>query len=185
MRRVGAAMAVAALLTGCGGDGDGTTGGTAITGQPTDSSASPAPSQTPSKSVTAASVLDGLKAAIPTITKTIVYTAENDPNSRLGRPGQYTSKAGFHDSRVPAREVEFEGEPFAVRRGGDIEVFPDEGGAKERAEYIDGLVNRSGGIPGLQPEYIYRRGKVLLRVSGALTPAVAGEYEKVLASVVG
>ena len=181
MRRVGAAVAVAVLMTGCGGGDDEATGGATATNQPTESSAAPAPS----KSVTAAAVLHGLKAAVPTITRTIVYTAENDPNSRLGRPGQYTSKAGFHDSRVPAREVEFESEPFAVRRGGDIEVFPDEGGAKDRAAYIDGIVNKSGGIPGIQPEYIYRRGRVLLRVSGALSPTIATEYEKALASVAG
>lgn len=178
MRRT-LAMAAMALLVACGGVDE--PEGAPTRAQPGDTSAA----TSPSKTMTAAAVLEGLKAAVPTITKTIVYTAEDDPNTRLGRPGQYTSKAGFHDSRVPAEELEFEGEPFAVRRGGDIEVFPDEEGAKVRADYIDNLVNQSGGGLFLDPEYIYRRGKVLLRVSGALSPTIAAEYEKAFATVVG
>lgn len=174
MRRLLAVVVLGVVLSACGGGGD---GGTASEG----TAAGGAPGK--SRPLDAATVLAGIKDAVPAVTETIVYTPDNDPNKLLGRPGQYTSKAGFHDRRVPASEVEYESAPFAVRRGGDIEVFADEAGATRRADYIGALVNQSG-VAFLKPEYIYRRGPVLLRISGALTPTVAAEYERALASVV-
>ena len=135
------------------------------------------------RALDAGTVLAGLQARIPSITETTIYTADSDPNKLLGRPGQYTSKAGFHDRRVPADEVKFESEPFAVRRGGDIEVFGSADDAEKREQYIAALMREPAIAALAGVEYIYRQGRVLLRVSGALTPDVAAEYERSLGEV--
>lgn len=49
---------------------------------------------------TADQVVDGLRAAGLPIGEVQVFDASNDPNSQLGRPGQYTSKASFADTRI-------------------------------------------------------------------------------------
>jgi hypothetical protein len=122
-----------------------------------------------------------LKATVPTISDVIVYDEASDPNSLLGRPGQYVSKAGFHDSRLAGQES-LDDAPFAVVKGGDVEVWSTDQGAQERADYVGGIVNSpAGAIFG--PEYMYRIGPVLLRVSGKLTPPQASEYDRALASV--
>jgi hypothetical protein len=161
------AVVLAVALAGCGGSGSGGSGGAAGAGG----------------TLTAESVLAELKERFPTISATTVYTAASDPNSLLGRPGQYTSKAGFHDDRVPAKEVEYESQPFAVRRGGDIEVFESAGEAEKREKYIATLMKEPAIAAMAGIEYIYREGRVLLRVSGALTPDVAAEYERALGEV--
>ena len=71
-------------------------------------------------------------------------------------------------------EVEFETEPFSVRRGGDIEVFAEEAAAQQRADYIGSILNAPGAAILGGPEYMYVRGGVLLRVSGALVPGRGG-----------
>lgn len=137
------------------------------------------PSAGRSGAMTAEQVLAALRERVPSIAETTVYTPDSDPNKLLGRPGQYTSKAAFHDPRVAPADVEFESEPFAVRRGGDIEVFEDASAAQKRADYIGSIVNGPGaGVFGA--EYMYVRGGILLRVSGALSPAIAAEYERAL-----
>src|SRR5665647_137930 len=52
------------------------------------------------KILTAAEVLDGLKSAGLPIGNAVEYTAETDTNKLLGRPGQYTGKANFEDTRI-------------------------------------------------------------------------------------
>lgn len=133
-------------------------------------------------SATAGDILTALKQRVPTITETIVYDASTDPNSQLGRPGQYTSKSGFYDSRIPADAVT-DTQPFPVRRGGSVEVFESGEGAEARADYVGAIVNQPGNPFGA--EYLYRSDNVLLRVSGMLTPAQASDYEKAFRAVVG
>jgi hypothetical protein len=91
-----------------------------------------------------------------------VLTAASDPNQLLGRPGGYTSKSEFADSRMTG-----EAGP-GVAAGGSVEVFADHAGAVRRARYIQGIVQAA---PVLGAEYDYVAGAVLLRVSGQLTPA--------------
>lgn len=178
MRRWVAIGMVGFVLTTCGGDG-------MPTAEPAGESATTLDRASGFRPETAAVILDGLRARIPTITETTVYDETTDPNDLLGRPGQYTSKAGFHDSRVPAADLEFESHPFAVRRGGDIEVFPSPESAKRRADYIDSIVNHSASVALGGPEYIYLERNVLLRVSRSLTPAQASEYKRALRELVG
>lgn len=149
------AAAGALLLAGCSS----TTG----------SSSADAPAKTAEQVVTT------LSAKIPTVKATKTFTAEDDPNHQLGRPGGYTSKSAFADSRIPADQVAAL-DPAASERGGSVEVFADAAGAKARADYIQAVAK---GLP-LAAEYDYQSGPVLVRVSRFLTPAQAGEYEAAL-----
>ncbi|MEU6146562.1 hypothetical protein ABZ848_40230 [Streptomyces sp. NPDC047081] len=53
------------------------------------------------------------------ITISLLVAAANDPNHLLGRPGQYTSKVTFTDSRIKAGDVSGT-EKGAVERGGAV-----------------------------------------------------------------
>lgn len=119
-----------------------------------------------------------LSEKIPSVSLTKTYTAEDDPNKLLGRPGQYTSKAAFADSRVPKEGLPADN--TQTEHGGGVEVFADEAGAKARREMIEKL---SQGLGGLIAEYGYVKGGVLVRVSGKLTPDQAKEYETALATI--
>lgn len=136
-------------------------------------------SSTPSSSaLTAEQVTAKLTEKIPTVSLTKTFTAEDDPNKLLGRPGSYTSKTAFADSRVPK-----EGLPpdnTHTEHGGGVEVFPDEAGATARKNQIQEI---SKSLGGLIAEYGYVKGGVLVRVSGKLTPDQAKEYETALAAI--
>ena len=99
-----------------------------------------------------------------------LYTEENDPNKLLGRPGQYVGKANFRDRRAENDRLK----GLDMSEGGSIEVFESEEDAERRAAYLEGIA-KSGVGP--FAEYDYRRGRVLLRVAGNLTPRQAREYE--------
>ncbi len=104
------------------------------------------------------------------------YTEENDPNKLQGRPGQYVGKANFRD-----RRAEDDGaSDLDVSEGGSVEVFASEDEAEKRTAYVEAI-----GQSGVGPfaEYDYRRGRVLLRVAGGLTPKQAREYEAALEKV--
>lgn len=92
------------------------------------------------------------------------------PQQLLGRPGQYVGKANFRDRRAESDGLK----GLDVSEGGSIEVFESEGDAKKRATYVESI--GQGGV-GPFVEYDYRRGRVLLRVAGNLTPKQAREYE--------
>ena len=100
----------------------------------------------------------------------IVYDAASDPNELLGRPGGYTSKVNFSDSRL---EV---GSDFDIDYGGSVEVFPNESDAADRYAYVDAIT--SGG--GLFGEYHWLQHTVFLRISKSVTPDEAGEYQQAL-----
>lgn len=106
---------------------------------------------------------------------TIVYTAANDPNTMLGRPGGYTSKIAFSDPRISAANLQGT-DPGDVSRGGSIEVFATSDAAQARAAYIRGVTK---GSP-LLAEYTYAHGPVVLRVSQDLTPDQAAAYDAAL-----
>jgi len=137
-----------------------------------------APAQTSSAAAPVAALdaearLARLVAVLPQVSQVMVYDAANDPNDLLGRPGGYTSKVAFADSRVPAEDVASE-DADALKRGGSIEVFPDAAAAKARSDYIQSIVQ---GATMLGTEYHYLDGGALLRVSGILTPEEAATYE--------
>lgn len=153
---------VVALLTlaGCAS--------TASTAAPTGTAAEPA-------AVTAQQVVTALAQHVPSTKPSVVYDALTDPNHLLGRPGGYTSKATFIDTRIPERQTAGSTEG-AVERGGSVEVFTDGQAAQKRKDAIQALAS---GLP-MAVEYDYLAGPVLLRVSRILTPAHAVEYQTAL-----
>ncbi|MEV5281376.1 hypothetical protein [Streptomyces sp. NPDC052811] len=99
-------------------------------------------------------------------------TADNDPNHLLGRPGQYTSKITFTDSRIKASDTGgFK--PGDVELGGAVETFTSSADAGARAKYIQAVTKS---IPALT-EYDYVHGALVVRVSRCLTPAQASTYK--------
>jgi hypothetical protein len=142
---------VAALVLGlaaCGGDDDGGGDG----------------------DLTAAEVVAGLEAAGLPIEDVTVYDESSDPNELLGRPGQYTGKAGFRDGRLPE---DLDPTETVV---GDVETFADGDALDDRADYLAGFAENTflGGW------YQFEAGNAILRVTFELTPDQADEYEAAL-----
>lgn len=133
----------------------------------------PAPQSTQPKD--AKSIVEALAAAGMPIGKIEAYTAENDPNKLLGRPGQYISKANFVDKRI--------NEPMSdtvdVLNGGSVEVFANEQDAKNRFDYVSNIAKAGG----MFSEYDFRDGNVLLRLSHDLTPSQEKAYEAAIQKV--
>jgi hypothetical protein len=111
---------------------------------------------------------------------TVIYTAQNDPDSLLGRRGGYTSRIAFTDSRVSASETGG-ARADAIERGGAIEVFQDSAAASARGTTL-GRPNSSGDLPA---EYTYVQGTIVLRVSMVLTERMASGYQTALRRVAG
>src|SRR5262249_1514950 len=87
---------------------------------------------------TAEQTVRTLTQKIPTARSSVVYTAENDPNHLLGRPGGYLSKASFTDTRITPASLG--GTPVgAVDLGGSVETYADAAGAQNRMTYIQGI----------------------------------------------
>jgi hypothetical protein len=128
------------------------------------------------RTLTAGQVARRLKAHGLPVAGIEVFTAADDPDHLLGRPGEYTSKSEFADSRITGEAGQ------GVTAGGSVEVFADQAGAVRRARYIQALVQAA---PVLGAEYDYVAGGVLLRVSGQLTPAQARQYKRALAAITG
>ena len=150
------------LLAACGGDNPGTTSSTKS--QPP--AATPTPKPAPK---TAEQFVQALKDAGMSIGDVKVLTAETD--ELLGRPGQYTSKADFVDTRVPQDKLTGVTNK-SVSPGGSVEVFASTDDMKARIKLIE-TITKSFSVP----EYDYQHGLALLRVSGILTPDQAKEYE--------
>jgi hypothetical protein len=160
-----AALALGALLTACGG-GDGQPG---AAGQPVPqatTSSTPAPVQ-PAASTrhveakNAATLATALKSG-----KVHVWTAEDDPNKLLGRPGQYTSAASVVDKRVDCTD-----DVPGAACGATVEVFATVDDATTREKYIATAIKSIG-----SSEYHTIVGTALLRVTGELTPKQAAVF---------
>lgn len=96
-----------------------------------------------------------------------VWTAATDKNQLLGRPGGYTSAATMTDKRVSCTT-----DPD-TSCGATVEVYPTEGEALARSQYIQSILS-GGGLLGT--EYHTIQGGALLRVTGQLTPEQAKVY---------
>ncbi|WP_406342290.1 hypothetical protein [Streptomyces sp. NBC_00648] len=120
----------------------------------------------------AAGTFTALAAKVPSAKLGGIVTADSDPNHLLGRPGQYTSKVTFTDTRVKPGDTDGL-DADDVSRGGAIEQFakPDEAAA--RAQYIQAVTKGMAALA----EYDYVHDTAVIRVSHYLTPAQAGEYE--------
>ncbi|WP_439681791.1 hypothetical protein [Embleya sp. MST-111070] len=109
------------------------------------------------------------------------FDETTDPNHQLGRPGQYTGKVGFVDTRVDLADAL--DKPGDISRGGGIEVWPNEAAARKRADYIQ-KITAALNMP-IMREYDYVRGGYLLRITQTLTPEQGKAYEAALKSTVG
>src|SRR4051794_32999559 len=146
---------LALLIVGCG-SGDGVTSSSDIS------------------KPSAEEVIKQLQAAGVPIDVSQELTATNDPNELLGRPGQYTGKAFFHDARLRAEKDP--DDPAAS--GGSVEVFASEADAKRRADYVRSITEGSS----LFAEYSYLHGAVFIRATKKLTPDQAKVYERAASS---
>lgn len=123
-----------------------------------------APTKTP---ITAQGVLDAFAAAGLPLQDVHVYTAENDPNALLGRPGQYIGKANWNDGRHPADDPD---------GANTVEVFADEASMLARRDYIASV---TGNNPMLL-QYMQAHRNALVRLDKQVTPEQADEYKRVL-----
>ncbi len=114
-----------------------------------------------------------LRAAGLPVGKIRVYDASNDGTRLLGRPGQYTGKVNFRDTRI-----EDGGAGFAVSSGGSIEIFATRADAKRRSDFVSAIFESAS--PSIPSEYDYLVGNAFLRLSHVLTPAQARKYEAVV-----
>ncbi|MBN1461443.1 MAG: hypothetical protein JXA57_18095 [Armatimonadetes bacterium] len=96
-----------------------------------------------------------------------VYDANNDPNTLLGRPGQYTAKFNFADTRLEQPEDDV--------LGGSIESFENETDLQNRVDYVKAITESTP----MFAEYQYTNGLMFLRLDKGLTPDQAAEYDKV------
>lgn len=176
MRSLTLMLSTIALVSTISACGSTNTGHTAASSAVPRTSSSPRPLAP----LTARAVILGLKADTPSISVSVVYTAATDPNHELGRPGGYTSKAAFVDSRINPSSVS-DSSTGSVALGGGVEVFPSNKEAMQRAHYIQTVTS---GVPALT-EYDYVAGGVVLRLSSSYTPAEAQLFATSLSSVVG
>jgi hypothetical protein len=178
MRRAIAAtltVSAALLLAACSA-GDSTTTPSAISGS--GAAASSAPARDAAAQMTASSAFAAIGKSVPTARLTETYTAANDPNSLLGRPGEYTSKISFSDSRVPSRDTSGL-QAGDVQYGGIIEVFASTSDAQTRFKYVESITKAMAAFA----EYDYLHGTALIRVSHYLTPDQAKAYDTAAANL--
>lgn len=170
-RSVGAVVAVMLAASGCGGDGGNSADSTTTTAS---RSTATVPTTTTTEATTttvapptASSLVQALGAAGLPIGTSVIYAAETDPNSNLGRPGQYTGKVAWIDTRVdcPLGEPDF-------TCGGTAEEFANAGDRDQRYEYLGGFADQ----PPIGGFYMWRLPNMVVRVGYALTPAEAAEY---------
>jgi hypothetical protein len=164
-----AALGLAASLAACGG---------AAAANPSTPKA-PSPNATIPKAATAAedanSVAQGMiRAGVPA-TVAFTYTAANDSNNLLGRQGGYSSKNSLQDQRLPKVSDWLSDSVSSIDGGASLECYPIGSGvqgAEQRYEYLKGF---QGGLLG--DGYDYEYGTCVLRLSNALTPPQAAQYE--------
>ena len=106
-------------------------------------------------------ILQGMKNAGAELEVTTVYTAENDLNNLLGRPGEYTGKADFSVGGVTKNT---------------IETFASSEDCEARYAYLSKYADASLGPYGLE-QYMYKSAFAILRISYDVTPDDAAEYE--------
>jgi hypothetical protein len=163
-------------LVGCG-ESSPPTSTASTTVQPTTAPTTASTSQPAHTDKTAAQIVQELKAKGMPIGTSFTYTAESDLNHLLGRPGQYTGKAEFKDTRISSTET---GAQITVSDGGSVEVFVSTTDAQHRFTYLQ-AISTSGNA--LFAEYEYLDGMAILRVSSQLTPTQAKAYETAFKAV--
>lgn len=157
-------MLAAAVITSCSGVG----APVVESGSGDLPSGSPLPIPTLSSThstrvITAESAATAIGYAVPSVTGLVTFTVRTDPQHLLGRPDGYVAAIVVLDDRVTC-------DALGASCGAEIEQWPNEVAALDRSTFWPLLVR----------EYHYRYGAVLIRVSGALSPAAALEYDRAL-----
>ena len=125
---------------------------------------------------TAEEMLLALQSVNDNVTDILVWTEDNDPNGKLGRPGSYVGKADFSDARVEEYWTTEEEKTELGLNGGTIEVFGSEKDCNDRYEYLKQFMGADLGAFGLN-QYMYKYKLVIFRVSYDLSPSNAEEYK--------
>lgn len=168
-------------LTACSSSGGSSTTAAPAAAAPASAQPpAPASSSAPAKALDAAGITAKLATTIPSVKLTVTYDATSDPNGRLGRQHQYSSKTAFDDTRVSndpkAKEDATKDRRDSISYGGTVEVFDTAEDAKAWMDYVDNAQQSLGGL--LKPDYLYRHEAVVVRVSHLLTPDQAKQYEQ-------
>jgi hypothetical protein len=98
--------------------------------------------------------------------KVFAYNAQTDPNSLLGRQGEYTSKVNW-------------GGDTSYASDNSIEVFTNPADAAARLSYLSAFK------PPFGDGYDYQSGSALLRLSANLTPSQAQALKAQFDAIVG
>lgn len=171
-----AAATALTLLAGCGGDPPAPSQPAIApsTSAATTTAASPT---TAAQAMDAKAVLDALKAAGLPLTAIVAQDENTDPNDKLGRPGQYTSRAS---ADVPGGDKT--AEKYSIDRGIVAEVFATPEDAAARAKYIQDALRNA---PILGTEYHYQPAdkRILVRLTGEVKPSAAKAYEAAVAAL--
>ncbi|HEX2348209.1 MAG TPA: hypothetical protein VHI51_07215 [Ktedonobacterales bacterium] len=170
-KRIGAVIVLAGalLLSGCGGG--------AASASATATPKATATPAVPHAGQSADQIVAGLKAKGLPIGDVFTYTAANDPNNLLGRPGQYVSKDNFKDTRISSTDA---GADIEVSDGGAVATFANPTDAQKRFAYLQSI-STSGNA--LFAEYEYLDGDAILRISSQLTPDQAQAYSAAFKSL--
>ena len=121
----------------------------------------------PKGPLTSDEIVAAFKAAGLPVGTVQVYDAKNDPNTLLGRPGQYTAKFSFADTRLEQPEDDV--------TGGSIESFANDKDLQNRVKYVKAITESTP----MFAEYEYTNGLMFLRIDKGLTPDQAAAYDKV------
>jgi hypothetical protein len=170
-----AAAVVASVLTGCGGAADEpkatppsvSTPAAAGSSATTTSAPVTVTTTSPAGPPDATAVAERVKAGVQSVTKLVTITEGNDPNDKIGRPGGYVSAATLYDEGATCTEL-------GADCGATVEVWPDEGSATARSQFIQEALKGANGLLG--EEYHYQDGPALLRVTGQIKPSTAKTY---------
>jgi hypothetical protein len=137
-----------------------------------------APTITKAVVLSATDSANGIKSKVSSVEKVVTLTEATDVNNLLGRPNGYTSAAVLYDKVANGSTGPFKcddpkvgGSP-GVTCGATVEVWASENAAKARAAYIQNI----GKSHPTMVEYDYLRGNTLLRVTGAMKPSAARQY---------
>ena len=127
----------------------------------------------------------GIAAKVASVEKVVTLTEANDLNNLLGRPNGYTSGAVLYDrvangaNGIKCDDPKLTVSGFDAQCGATVEVWASADAAKARAAYIQ---NFAKSMPSMV-EYDYVLGNTLLRVTGAMTPSAAQQYNAAFGGV--
>ena len=157
------------LLAACGGGNDSQAVSADAPNQ-TSPSIATEPSATPTPTLTATGLIQAfIDAGLPLI-HVIEFTSATDPNSLLGRPGEYTEKINWFDERYFESWMDVESPDLTV------EVFRSRADMERRRDYIQSIIDA---MPILGRQYFFYSDTLLLRLPFDLTPESAAQYEEV------